>query len=219
MISHHQMTIHYEQVDFYSSSSRCSSALTSIYPRWTQALYRMPRSHLRVLAPIMLVQTLPCTRTTSGGWYPPRGGGNVRVWQNKEARTGVTNEELDRVIATRQGRGLIAVTLNAMRESIPHLTLMHEVGHCVDFHLHIVTPGTTINTYAGQYYKAKRPNEYAAEAYARAMCCRIPRICRHHDHPECITPGETAYQCGMRTVQTLRNTPAFTGCAGWGPIR
>jgi len=125
--------------------------------------------------------------------------------------TGVSDEELDQVMATRPGRGLIGVKRAAMTTAIPHLTLMHEIGHCVDFHLHIVTPGTQLADFAGQRYPRAAVGAYAAEAYARSTCCQVPRICR----PEITPAGESAYQCGIRTVRTLSATPAFRGCGDW----
>ena len=49
--------------------------------------------------------------------------------------------------------------------------------------LHIVTPGTQLADFAGQRYPRPSVKEYAAEAYARSMCCQVPPLPRWQSGP------------------------------------
>lgn len=186
---------------FHVYASGMAGRVSAVQPYLAQ----MPGEHRAVLDPIFIVEALHGGRTTGGGYTPP---GRARQWLGRQQRTGVPDEVLERVVLA-PGKGIIAITRDAMQKNIAHFTVLHEAAHSVDHHLGIVPPGATVADFRGVRYPRPSVGEYAAETYARYVI-NPRRVGRRSE----LSEGETMAACSRRLTAVLMRSPAFSGAGG-----
>jgi len=193
-------------------------------------------------------------QNTTGGYVifiikdkPGRGGGGGtwtpsevdRAFRGRHRVTCVPDAELQALVLT-PGYGVIGIPMNRWgtrefsRGRNPlEFTLVHEVGHAVDYSYARGVggtglsppspPGTNVSDWCGV-----RPacggvglGRYVAEAYARFIL--VPRrICNDtdpgHSQSACLIPRTEVPSCTSRIIDFLRRSPAFSSVSGtWMP--
>jgi hypothetical protein len=187
-----------------------------------QYFARMPNRHLEVLYPILIVKMNPIR--VRGTDIPPerRGGGTCAPGYSRGAvsnqTSGVRREEFREIVP--RDKGFCLIPENRWIDSNRcHFTVMHEVGHCIDFNfggthrgggLHpspsVCHEPTAAIAFAGIREKncgGQGWGAYQAEAYARMMIC-----------PHRIV--EDARQ-NARIIELLMSSPAFAAPPIEGP--
>jgi hypothetical protein len=193
-----------------------------------EALDLIPDQHLDLLVhvPIIVTVRLAGSRYTGSGWYPPggasRGEATVETWRRPgaERNTGIPGEYVQQLDAD---NGLIAVSRFSLNQDYYQLSILHETGHCVDYHANedhtgLIPPQNDDRDspyrdgngpYQGQRYEANPGSvkEKAAEAYSRLFL--HPRtMCRGLDGtPACRSHSEP--RCSLRMQRDLQRTDAF----------
>lgn len=169
-------------------------------------LERMPPQHAEVFDEylIFVIEEKPGGGRGGGTWRPREVLG---AFQGRESRTGASDDELQRLVLGPH-RGLIGIPRERWERGLDQakLTVLHEVGHAVDYAWDLAAPGAVENDYRGA-----RPvcggsgavERRAVEAYARWVL-GSSRICR--DEVE----GETTQVSDRRIIALLRRSPAFT---------
>ncbi len=235
------------EIRFYldSGAVAASSGLDARMERIRAALHLLPQEHVELIVePIIVVDELPSTARRGGGWFAPGSGpGRASAWMEprRAARTGVAPDEIERRIGgLDQGTGIIGITSYSflrddnwgLGQPAHHYTILHEVGHAVDYHTGprhnglippAGLPGRSGNApYQGQRYPRPTLGELAAEAYSRFFL-RPNSMCRgHQGTPPCIQPDGTPATaeshnqrwCSARLQRDLQASPAFQMCLG-----
>jgi hypothetical protein len=237
------ITVHNKELRFYldSETVRASSGLAQRMARNAACLTLLPQGHVgAIIEPIIVVDQLPGGRRSGGGWFAPAGEPGLSDSDTVEAWLGARNVANTRVAAdemrerTRRhgGTGIIAITSHSFLldddwgggHNAHEFTLLHEVGHSVDYHFGLIPPsrlpGRHGNApYQGQKYVGGNVHELAAEAYSRFFL-RASSMCRGgNGTPPCLQPDGTAAaigsrcpsqrRCSSRLQRDLQNTPAF----------
>ena len=181
------------------------------------SLQRMPEQHVQralVNYPIFILKNKPGRGPGGGTWRASQ----VRAaFWGREAITGVPDVELDRLVI-KPGKGLIGIPQNRWTRTVNRLrfTLLHEVGHAVDYELNLSPPDATVNDFRGvrpTCGAGSMVKRHVVEAYARFIL-RPGAICRDS------VDGETANASNLRVIRNLRRSPAFSGLPrGWRPGR
>ena len=187
--------------------------------RMAEILAQLPPLHFNLLTevPIIIVTTFPGGAAQGGGaWFAPeRTSPTVEVWLRARSQASAEAPP-DAIRALHYSRGIIGwKDFRFLERSPPDggdvvpipLSILHEVGHCVNFHLGLTSPGQPgyrrgLEAYAGQLYSPPRPWELAAEAYARAFGAPTA-MCRDRHAGAC-----GAY-CTVRLQTDLIRTRAF----------
>jgi hypothetical protein len=215
------------------------------------ALNRIPEPHARFLTavPIMIVKKKPGGVESGGGWFPPDdSGGGAHAWTGGGVRN--TRIPASEVNSVDFSNGIIAVTtirLNAVREGDSRFmwinrptadasgdqlykqSLLHEVGHCIDYHyvLGHRYQGLTSRPRDAAYRNGNRPyqgqkypqtprsdedgylqGEFKVETYSR-LFFRPEALCRRGQaRPQCLN-SSGHHRCAERLQRDLAATPAF----------
>jgi hypothetical protein len=195
---HIPLMVHGQRIDFhiFIDVAGASGTVARLLP----FLERMPAEHLAVLYPIFVIERLPKGGLTGGTWRPRE---VPTRFMHNESNTQVPDIKTQ-ALAVDRGKGLIGIPRNRWLRDHPEDTVLHEIGHCVDYSLHIVGDGDTLETFRGVRYPEERVGEYAAEAYARYILY-THRICREGSIPS----GENQESCTRRLTMTLRASRAF----------
>jgi len=197
------------------------------------AIRRMPWQHIVFLraAPIVIVTAFPDGNArATGGWYPPRRPGNPLAdrWftELSQRNTHVPAATFDTVPYVNGIIGLCTLALLENPASLPgaaqpwQFSLMHEIGHCVDFHgdpshamRGLESPGNPDHRHGNQAYQGQRyggaynPLEFRAETYSR-LILTPQRMCRRGDAvPPCVTRNHA--DCNERLQRDLALSAAF----------
>ncbi len=197
-----------------------------------EALQLIPEPHLVHITqvPIMIVTRKPGGNAGGGGWYPPTGSRTtMAVWMRPQGERR-THIPPDKIRALPHAKGIIAVPSNRLkRRGLRQFTLLHEVGHCIDFHGAPGRLGHGLDSrgmdaryrrgnlaYQGQKYgtdSGYNPYEFKAETYSRAFL-RSTRLCRQADaNPVCRNHAGHS-RCSERLQRDLANSPAFQSLGG-----
>jgi hypothetical protein len=167
---------------------------------------RMPQQHLAVVYPIFVIDYKPARGPGGGTWRP----GEVRstfMGPHHQQNTHVPDEEVQRLIVD-QHKGLIGIPRERWERPLDRLkfTVIHEVGHSVDYGLGLASRWVTPDDFRGV-----RPTcgagsslkRYVVEAYARFII-NPADICRDE-----ANFGERDPECSQRVISALRRSPAF----------
>jgi len=169
-----------------SPAAQTASDRETRLDRVAAILGQLPPLHgdLLLEVPIIIVSTFPGGASRGGGaWFAPRENfPTTDVWKSErsQARAEAPPDEIRRL---NHGGGIIGWKDFRFLELAPPdrgnvvpipLSILHEVGHCVNFHLGLTSPAQGgyrhgLAAYAGQVYSPPNPWELAAEAYARAF--------------------------------------------------
>jgi hypothetical protein len=205
---HIPLVVHGHQIDFYIfiDAPHARSTIAGLKPYFE----RMPPQHLAVLYPIFVTERKPAGAAGGGTWRPAQ----VRAeFMGHERNTQVPDIKTEALVVS-PGKGLIGIPRERWMRDRPVDTVLHEVGHCIDYTLHIVQDGDNLNTFQGVRYHKPRVGEYAAEAYARYILYPH-RVCR----ADSIPAGENQTRCTNRLAGVLRASPAFRDVPRtWSPI-
>lgn len=206
------------------------------------AFEKIPRRHLMLLGGNHAVPIIIVNLGMSGGWVSPGGqdrdrfriphdgyhswtsGGRVRRFGGDDAiiPEGIQNAS----------NGLILISLRALQKSTHkrQSTILHEMGHCVDFNLNLDSePGNTSYRNGNRAYQGQRYHrgggtgynrrEFIAETYSR-LFMNNTRMCRgvadtedsNPADPLCINrDGHRNSHCNRRLKIDLAHTLAFRG--------
>jgi hypothetical protein len=175
-------------------------------------LRRMPVEHVRVLYPIFVMNNKPGGRRGGGTWRLSE----VHQFLGRSHNTHIPDEEITRIALSR-AQGIIGLSRDRWEREPGRIefTLLHEVGHCVDYSLGLVParateanfPGVTTTHCGAGDHMVRR----AVEAYSRWICAPS----RLYNE---IPPGETAASVNRTLQATLRRSPAFASVpADWNP--
>lgn len=194
LLSHTPLIINSRTINFFvfTEVPNPRSKITRLRPFFS----RMPDQHLEkvALTPYFVVNKLPGGRATGGGYF-----GDRAVWENKEDRTNVSNDELRR--SSRPSIPIVGITKVAFLKDIYNFTIMHETAHVVDQHFRLYPPGATVSTFQGVRYHKNRVGEFAAEAYARYLI-NPNRVCRDDE----LRSGENMHTCSQRLIAVLKRS-------------
>jgi hypothetical protein len=182
-------------------------------------LRRIPPQHALVFDryPIFFIERKPRGGENGGTWLPRQ------VWpafQGRGDTTRVPDAQLQDLVIT-PGKGLIGIPRARweLDVSLLKFTVLHEVGHAVDYSpgmslVPTTPPGTEVAHWSGVRPVCQGEDEVkkrAVEAYARYVLGH-PRICR--DPPA----GEPVAACSQRIIAHLRRAPAFQSVPStWRP--
>jgi hypothetical protein len=154
----------------------------------------------------------PGGRLGGGTWRPSE----VSQFIGRSRNTGIPDEVITQVALSR-GLGVIGLSEDRWRRGPGRIefTLLHEVGHCVDYSLGLVPGGASeadfpgvVTTHCGAGDLMIRR---AVEAYSRWICAPS----RLYNE---IPPGETAASVNRTLQATLRRSPGFASVpADWNP--
>lgn len=190
------------------------------------ALERIPQRHLKLLTEVPIVIWKRPGDSGTGGWVAPtegrQGEGNQNrlydAWLNgrRGARFGV-QEDLS---SLPHSGGIIHMTDFALLRtaSACQLTILHETGHCVDYHLDLNSTVPHVDysyrngnrPYQGQRYRSRgyTNHEFKAEAYSRLFI--VPsRLCRAQEANPLCENSANHRRCNERIRRDLANTRAF----------
>ena len=192
------------------------------------ALNLIPLRHLMLLREVpVVIWKLPDGEHGTGGWVAPtlgrRGEEELRnvlydAWLTgrRGARFGVQGE----LSTLAHSNGIIHMTDVALFRTAMacQLTILHETGHCVDYHLDLnSTPSDGDDSYRngnrpyqGQLYRNTGYNnhEFKAETYSR-LFIRPNALCRRgRASPPCVNSANHS-RCNHRIRRDLANSPAF----------
>jgi len=193
------------------------------------ALSKIPQPHIRLLKDVPIV--IYRNDNGTGGWVAPlerRRGRRESIpndrytgWLRgrRGARFGV-REELS---SLPHSNGIIHMTTKALYKpgNLCQFTILHETGHCVDYHLSLESEPMNGDTsyrngnqaYRGQRYRNTGYNEFEfkAETYSR-LFISPNSICRRNGArpatPMCLNSSNHR-NCNRRLQRDLANTPAF----------
>jgi hypothetical protein len=232
------LTIHGHTIHFFidSLAVQGSADLEGRRNRVEACLNLLPPEHIRLIVePIIVVDRFPRGRRRGGGWFPPASaGGNatVELWLDAtgEGNTLVSASQIRARLGGTTDTGIIGITSAAFLldenwgggHKAHEYTVLHEVGHSVDFHSGLIPPRRLSGRYGnaayqGQRYEGGSVGELAAEAYSRFFL-RPNTMCRGgNGTPPCIQPDGTPAvggcpnqrRCSGRHQRDLQNTPAF----------
>ena len=237
------ITVHGHDLRFYldSAAGRASSGLGQRMARNAACLALLPPEHVgMIVEPIIVVDRFPGGRTRGGGWFAPANNAalpdsdTVRAWLGavNVRNTGVEADEVLERTGGREGTGIIAITSYSFLlddnwgfgRKAHEYTLLHEIGHSVDFHSGLIPPSRLPgrygnSAYQGQKYEGGALHELAAEAYSRFFL-RSSSMCRGgNGTPPCLQPNgspaaigsrcPSQLRCSARLQRDLQNTPAF----------
>ncbi len=184
-------------------------------------LERLPYVHLRLLEAVPI---LIWAGAGSGGWYEPGSTGETR-WINPRSAS-ARGVDGNQIAGLPHSNGIISITESSLRNERTDcgLTLTHEIGHCVDFHLGLtsrpVNPAYRRGNRAYQGQKYVRNGvpqgyveyEFRAETYSRLIMSPT-LMCRRNDaDPRC--ESHSIRGCSERLQRDLLNTPALRAIGG-----
>jgi len=169
---------------------------------------RLPDAHLAVLWPIYVIADRPRGGSGGGTW---RAGDEVARFLGKQRVTGVPDDYIRTLI--RAERGVMGIPRDRWRRGVSQgahpleFTVIHEVGHCVDYQMDLTARGATERDFAGiePICGGVGVTRRAVEAYARY-------ICKDSDPAMINDPvllGESPAQAATRVIAKLRSPPAF----------
>ena len=180
-------------------------------------LSRMPPEHAEVFRRylIFVIRQKPGGGPGGGTWRPTE---VFPAFRGRERRTGVSDEDLMRLVVSPE-RGLIGIPEDRWSRPVNLLkfTVLHEIGHAVDYCWNLSAPGAVERDYRGV-----RPacggsdpvKRRVVEAYARWIL-GSPSICRD-------PVDENAAAANQRIIGLLRRSPALVSRSvppDWHPGR
>jgi hypothetical protein len=211
-----------------------ATALEQGIDHLVEALRLIPEAHISYLTkvPIMIVTVKPGGRRGGGGWYPPAGARtSMAVWMRPAGvrRTHIAAADIE---ALPHARGIIAVPTNRIKQpGLRQFTILHEVGHCVDYHGEPGRPGHGLDSlprdasyrrgnraYQGQKYgqdAGYNQYEFKAEAYSR-LFLRPTRMCRQARANPICTNHAGHSRCNERLQRDFAASPAFRSLGAEG---
>lgn len=165
--------------------------------------------HLRAVWPIFVMELKPGGRPQGGTWKPADVASNF-LSSGQVRNTGIPAEDIQSLVIDR-GLGLIGIPRNrwARPERRLKFTVLHEVGHNIDFCFQpggLVPGGAGPDDFPGMNTSACGSGNHmvrrAVEAYSNSIC-RPTQI--YHDLPH----GMTAHACNRQLLETLHRSAAF----------
>ena len=171
-------------------------------------LSRIPRQHASSVYPIFVMDQKPRGGPGGGTWRPGEVEGGVL---GGERGTGIPDADIERLVIE-PGFGMIGIPRSRWRRpmGLVAFTVLHEVGHSVDYGMNLSAPGVRVDDFRGVRPTCGAGNAVkrrVVEAYARYVL-RARRICRD------AHPGETDAEADRRVVRHLLRSPAFSGVPG-----
>lgn len=171
-------------------------------------LERLPDRHLAVIYPVFVGERKPGGREGGGTW-PANLVRDEVMGEARSRNTGIPDEDIEQYVAG-PGKGLIMLSVDRWRRPERRLkfTVMHEVGHCVDFSLGLLANGVRATDLAGMETNrcgaGGMNTRRIVEAYARYFCSPS-RIFHTPD------PAESSAATNRRLTGVLLRSPAFAG--------
>lgn len=203
MSLHVPLRVHSRTINLYIfiSSPDSEAKASGLQP----FLERMPEQHVHSALDrytIFVIRAKPRGGDSGGTWLP---GQVRRAFWGRESVTGVPDADLERLVLN-PGKGLIGIPLDRWERPLARLkfTVLHEVGHCVDYRMNLSPPGATAGDFTGVRPvcgAADIVKRHAVEAYARLVLGA--GICRN-------TAPADAGRCNARIISLLRRAPAFS---------